>query len=265
MQKSNVNYAKKLLEQYDDDINKAIQALYDAQIPIDKPKNIEYGDVLVSVKDLSKKYKVGKQKITALKGVSLDIKQGEFVALTGSSGSGKSTLLQLIGGLDKADSGTVEVNGQNLAKLRDGKLSKFRNKTIGFVFQFFYLQPFLNLETNVEVPAMFARQKPKVRHNQSSEMINSVDLSDRIKHLPRELSGGQMQRAAIARALMNKPKLLLADEPTGNLDSTNANAIFDMFEKLRNEFGTTVVVVTHDQSLASRADRIVRLSDGVIV
>ncbi|MCU0667311.1 MAG: ABC transporter ATP-binding protein [Patescibacteria group bacterium] len=265
MQNEIINYAKELLGQYNGDINKAIQALYDAQLPTDKKLNIEYGPVVVSVKELSKKYKVGKQKISALNGVNLEIKQGEFVALTGSSGSGKSTLLQLIGGLDKADNGTVEVNGQNLAKLRDAKLSKFRNKTIGFVFQFFYLQPFLNLETNVEVPAMFARQKPKDRHNQSNDMIRAVDLSDRTKHLPRELSGGQMQRAAIARALMNKPKLLLADEPTGNLDSTNAHSIFDMFEKLRNEFGTTVIVVTHDQSLASRADRIVRLSDGVIV
>jgi ABC-type lipoprotein export system ATPase subunit len=229
------------------------------------PRKIQYGDTLVSIKDISRKYKSGKNQVLALDRINLDIKEGEFVAITGTSGSGKSTLLQLIGGLDRPSSGEIIVNNQNISKLSDRKLSKYRNSTIGFVFQFFYLQPFLSLKTNVEVPAMFARNKPKARHDHSTQTIEAVDLSDRSNHLPRELSGGQMQRAAIARALMNKPKLLLADEPTGNLDSANAKAIFDLFEKVRNDFNTTVVVVTHDNELANKADRIIKLTDGVII
>jgi ABC-type lipoprotein export system ATPase subunit len=158
----------------------------------------------------------------------------------------------------------VSVKYQNLAKLRDGKHSRFRNQTIGFVFQFFYLQPFLSLQTNVEVPAMFARTRRHDRHVRSAELAANVDLSDRLKHLPRELSGGQMQRAAIARALQNKPDVLLADEPTGNLDRSNALAIFDLFKKIRDEHGTTIVVVTHDLELASHADRVISMSDGRI-
>lgn len=257
--------AKQLLELSGGSIDNAIAALRLLEQSTKKPTHTPDGPVLVDIQGLTKHYKVGSQKVEALKGVSLQVRQGEFVALTGASGSGKSTLLQLMGGLDKPNTGTVTVDTQNLSKLSDRKLSKFRNRTIGFVFQFFYLQPFLSVATNVEVPAMFARQKPKSRHEHGTSMIDSVDLGDRAKHLPRELSGGQMQRAAIARALMNKPKLLLADEPTGNLDSVNAAAIFALFEKLRTEYGTTVVVVTHDHLLASQADRVIKLADGVIV
>lgn len=266
MKNSNIiKAAQNLLKLTNNDVEAAITALRSATVSSKKKSTKQYGEIVVDIADVTKQYKVGSHKVEALKGVSLQIRQGEFVALTGASGSGKSTLLQLIGGLDKASSGTVIVDGHNIAKLSDRKLSKFRNQTIGFVFQFFYLQPFLNLNTNVEVPAMFARSKPKARHTQSKLMITSVDLEDRMAHLPRELSGGQMQRAAIARALMNSPKLLLADEPTGNLDSTNARAIFAQFEKLRTEFNTTVIVVTHDQSLAAQADRVVSLSDGVLL
>lgn len=257
--------ARALLAASDGSVENAISALRLLDASVHKTVRQTDGEILVDIQGIAKHYKVGSQKVEALKGVSLQIRQGEFVALTGASGSGKSTLLQLMGGLDKPQSGSVSIHGQNLAKLSDRKLSKFRNQTIGFVFQFFYLQPFLNVSTNVEVPAMFARNKPKRRHDQSKAMIDAVDLSDRAMHLPRELSGGQMQRAAIARALMNKPMLLLADEPTGNLDSTNAAAIFDLFEKLRTEYGTTVVVVTHDNLLAAQADRVIRLADGVIV
>lgn len=221
--------------------------------------------VIVRLKDVTKSYKIGRQKIAALAGVSLTIQQGEFVALTGASGSGKSTLLQLIGGLDKPTSGTIEVDGTNLSKLRDGKLSRFRGQTIGFVFQFFYLQPFLKVGTNLEVPAMFARMKRRERRVKAGELAAAVAIDDRLRHLPRELSGGQMQRVAIARSLMNQPKLLLADEPTGNLDSKNGEAIIALFEEIRKEFGTTIVVVTHDQHVAARADRAIQLKDGMII
>lgn len=227
--------------------------------------SIPLGSLLVSLKNVKKTYKVGRQRITALNDVSLEIRQGEFIALTGASGSGKSTLLQLIGGLDKPSDGTVEVDGANLTKMRDGALSKFRNRTVGFVFQFFYLQPFLKVATNLEVPGMFARTKRGARRTRAVELASAVGIGDRSAHLPRELSGGQMQRAAIARALLNKPKLLLADEPTGNLDSVNGTAIIDLFETIRREFGTTIIVVTHDPAIAARADREITLKDGAIV
>lgn len=223
------------------------------------------GPVVIDLQDVKKSYKVGRQKIDALAGVSLQIRQGEFVALTGTSGSGKSTLLQLIGGLDKPSEGMVIVDGSDLKKMRDGALSTFRNKTIGFVFQFFYLQPFLSVGTNLEVPAMFARTKRAVRKETAHKLAESVGIDDRLAHLPSELSGGQMQRAAIARALLNQPKVLLADEPTGNLDSTNSHAIIELFEAIRKEFGTTIVIVTHDTAIASRADREIRLQDGLVI
>ena len=223
------------------------------------------GPVVVRLDAVSKEYKVGRQPVQALKNVSLEIRAGEFIALTGSSGSGKSTLLQLIGALDKPTEGKVEIDGADLGKMRDSKLAVFRNRTIGFVFQFFYLQPFLKVGTNLEVPGMFARINRAERHGRSSELAQAVGIGDRVGHLPRELSGGQMQRAAIARALLNKPKLLLADEPTGNLDSANGAAIIELFETIRKQFGTTIVVVTHDKNIAARADREIVLKDGEII
>ncbi len=251
---------------FDGDVDAATRAIqsHGAQHRSSQKTPPPTGPVLVRVADVKKTYKVGRQHIGALGGVSLEIHEGEFVALTGASGSGKSTLLQLIGGLDKPTSGTVEVDGINLNKLRDGKLSQFRNRTVGFVFQFFYLQPFLKVGTNLEVPGMFARTRRSERQQRAQELAKAVGLSDRVSHLPRELSGGQIQRAAIARALLNKPKLLLADEPTGNLDSVNGAAIIDLFETIRREFGTTIVVVTHDPAIAARADREIRLKDGVL-
>ena len=221
--------------------------------------------VVISVRDLKKTYKVGKTKLQALAGVDLEIHEGEIVALTGASGSGKSTLLQLMGGLDKPTEGSVTVHSVDLRTMRDGKLSEFRNRTIGFVFQFFYLQPFLRLERNLEVAGMFARTPRRLRQARVRELAGKVGLSDRLRHYPKELSGGQMQRAAIARALLNQPKILLADEPTGNLDSVNGEAIIDLFEKIRDELQTTIVIVTHDPSIAARADREIKLRDGVII
>ena len=191
----------------------------------------------IAVTDLAKSYRVGRQTIPALGGVSLDIFAGEFVAITGASGSGKSTLLQLIGGLDKPSAGQILINNQPLSRLSDRQLSRFRSREIGFVFQSFYLQPFLTLSTNLEIPAMFARVKSKQRRARAQELAELVGLADRMHHLPRELSGGQIQRAAIARALFNRPNILLADEPTGNLDSANSDRIIDLFHQIRRELG----------------------------
>lgn len=225
----------------------------------------EPGEVLIQVTDLTKTYKIGRQKLEVLKGVSLTIHKGEFVAITGESGSGKSTLLQLIGGLDKPTGGEVLYGERNLAKMSDGKLSEFRRLTIGFVFQFFYLQPFLRLEKNLAVPGMFARVKRREQRVRVEDLSKKVGLGERLRHYPKELSGGQMQRAAIARALFNRPQILLADEPTGNLDSVNSTAIIDLFETIRDELGMTVVIVTHDPAIARRADREIRVKDGRLV
>lgn len=221
--------------------------------------------VAISIQELIKEYKIGKQKIHALRGVSLDVRQGEFVALVGASGSGKSTLLQLLGGLDRPTSGTVAVKGTRLDKMSDRKLSKFRNQTIGFIFQSFYLQPFLTLRRNIEVAAMPSRMKRSERNARIDQLAMRVGLEERMKHRPRELSGGQIQRAAIARALVNHPDIIMADEPTGNLDSANSHEIISLFEQIRQEFGTTIVIATHDPEIAARADRTITIKDGVIV
>lgn len=221
--------------------------------------------VVIHVENLVKEYKVGKQKIQAVNGASLDIRKGEFVALVGASGSGKSTLLQLIGGLDVPTSGTITVNSTRLDRMSDRKLSNFRNQTIGFIFQFFYLQPFLTLARNIEIAAMPSRIKKRERKERIAMLAQQVGLSERLKHLPRELSGGQIQRAAIARALVNRPSIILADEPTGNLDSENSRDIITLFKRICDEFETTVVIATHDQEIAAQADRIITVKDGVIV
>lgn len=226
------------------------------------PKN---RDVLVQAENVTKRYTVGKQKVTALARVSLNVYKNEFLAITGASGSGKSTLLQLIGALDRPDSGIITINGTILGRLSDRKLSEFRNKTIGFVFQFFYLQPFLTLKDNLAIPALFAHLPIAEQDTRAEQMAAAVGLADRLQHLPRELSGGQIQRAAVARALINKPQLILADEPTGNLDSKNSEAIIDLLQDIRKELGTTIIIVTHDPQIASRADRIINMKDGRIL
>lgn len=255
--------AEQFLAEFDGDVDAAIAYLEANKKPRKKVKK-PTGPVLVNVQGISKHYKLGGEKVQALKKASLEIHEGEFVALTGPSGSGKSTLLQLIGALDKPSEGSIVIDSHDVSKLSDRNLSNFRNRTIGFVFQFFYLQPFLSLQTNLEVPAMFARVSPKVRHGRSKELAKRVGLAERLKHRPKELSGGQMQRAAIARALLNGPKLILADEPTGNLDSANGQAIIDLFDEIRHTLGTTIVVVTHDPKIAARADREIVLTDGEI-
>lgn len=243
----------------------AVAAIKRYSIKPKAPSPYANNPVIMQVKDIGKTYKIHRQKIEALRGVSLDIHAGEFVALTGASGSGKSTLLQLIGGLEQPTSGSITINGTDIQRLRDKKLSEFRNQTIGFVFQFFYLQPFLNLRTNVEVPGMFSRTPRKNRAPHAKELLEKVGLSDYVTRFPKELSGGQIQRAAIARALLNEPKILLADEPTGNLDKTNSDEVIKLFQTIRKELGTTVIIVTHNPEIAAAADREIQLSDGVIV
>ncbi len=258
----------KLVEGADGDIDKAIailQAEKDRRTRRTRTKVTRYGAEVVALKSIRKTYKLGSQKVEALKNLNLIIRQGEFVAITGPSGSGKSTLLQLIGGLDQPSAGTITIDGQNISKLNDRKLSVFRNRTIGFVFQFFYLQPFLNTQTNLELPGMFARMEPGKRSKKAAELAEAVGLADRLKHLPKELSGGQMQRAAIARALLNDPKILLADEPTGNLDRENGAAIMELFAHVRELYGTTIIMVTHDQEIAAQADREIHMRDGGIL
>ena len=262
---------RSFVARFDDNPVQAARALRDyvyaiKRQPVRSKKAVKSeAPILLSVKNIAKTYKLGRQKLEVLKGVSLDIREGEFVAITGASGSGKSTLLQLMGGLDKPTTGEVWFAGKNLAKLSDGKLSEFRRQTVGFVFQFFYLQPFLRLERNLAVPGMFAHAKRADQRASVTELAEKVGLSDRLKHYPKELSGGQMQRAAIARALFNQPKILLADEPTGNLDSANGAAIIKLFETIREEFGMAVVIVTHDPAIAARADREIKLKDGVVI
>lgn len=257
---------KDALAAFDGDVLAAQKALSLLHVT-GKKKNItrDLGEEIIAVSGVKKTYKIGKNTVQALNGVDVSIRAGEFVAITGTSGSGKSTLLHLMAGLDKPSSGVISVTGKSLAELNDSQLSRFRNSVTGFVFQFFYLQPFLSLQNNVEVPAMFARTPKKSRQGRSAELAETVGLSERLQHLPRELSGGQMQRAAIARALQNNPKILFADEPTGNLDRANAIAIFDLFETIRNTQGTTVVVVTHDKELAEKADRVITMQDGVVL
>jgi ABC-type lipoprotein export system ATPase subunit len=243
-----------VLESFDGSVEAAAAAMRDWQKRQRQTVSRAEEPVLVKLEGVSRKYKTGGGQVEALKNVSLEVRQKEIIAVTGPSGSGKSTVLHL-----------VVVDGHNLSKLSDRGLSRFRNQTVGFVFQFFYLQPFLNLQTNLEVPGMFARLPREERHLRSLELSQAVGLSDRLRHLPRELSGGQMQRAAIARALLNRPKLILADEPTGNLDRSNAHAILDLFSQVRDLYGTTIIIVTHDQEMAARADREIALRDGEII
>jgi len=222
-------------------------------------------DPIISVQSVTKTYKMGKQPVQALNDVSLAIYPGEIVAIVGPSGSGKSTLLQILGCLDTPTKGKVLVDGNDITRLGDGKLSQLRRSTIGFIFQSFYLQPFLRLGDNVAVPAMFTGKKRSLINEETTQLLDKVGLLDRRSHYPKEISGGQIQRAAIARALINQPKIILADEPTGNLDSKNSEAIIDLFKTIRQQLGTTIIVVTHNIEVASMADRVIRLKDGVVV
>jgi putative ABC transport system ATP-binding protein len=219
---------------------------------------------IVSLKDVKKLYKMDEVEVKALEGVNLDIKKNEFLAIMGPSGSGKSTLLHMIGCLDRPSSGKVIINGVDISKLNDSQLARLRGREIGFVFQTFNLYPTLTAAENVELPMMIVEKKSKERKERALELLRMVGLENRKNHLPSQMSGGERQRVAIARALANDPKLILADEPTGNLDSKSGEEIMKVLVRL-NENGKTVVVITHDQVIASHAKKTVRIKDGKIV
>lgn len=201
----------------------------------------------------------------ALKGVSLEIAKGEAVAVVGASGAGKTTLLQILGTLSRADAGRLEIDGVNVAALKDRELSRFRNSHIGFVFQFHHLLPEFTALENVCIPAFIARRERTEVEARARELLGMLGLAGRICHKPSQLSGGEQQRVAIARALINSPSVLLADEPSGNLDSRNRDEIHRLFFELRDKLGQTVVIVTHDEGLAAMADRKIVMSDGLIL
>ena len=206
---------------------------------------------------------MGKQQLQVLKGISLDITKNEYVALMGPSGSGKSTLMNIIGCLDTATAGKYILNGQDVSKMEDNALADVRNKEIGFVFQQFNLLPRLTALENVALPLVYAGMTRKIRNEKAMHVLELVSLTDRSHHKPNELSGGQSQRVAIARALVNDPSIILADEPTGNLDSKTSYEIMDIFGKIQSE-GNTVVLVTHEEDIANHAKRIIRLRDGIV-
>ena len=203
--------------------------------------------------------------LEVLKGVSLEVAKGEVVAITGASGAGKTTLLQILGTLSRPDSGRLEIAGTDVSKLSDKELSRFRNRHIGFVFQFHHLLPEFTALENVAIPAYIAKTDRDKAESRARELLTMMGLADRMHHKPAELSGGEQQRVSIARALINEPSVLLADEPSGNLDSRNREEIHSLFFELREKLGQTVVLVTHDEGLAATADRKIIMSDGTIL
>lgn len=220
--------------------------------------------ITLSARDVRRDYRLGGEIVHAVGGVSLDVAEGEYVAIVGPSGCGKSTLLNLLGAIDRPDSGSVMIRGQDVARMRDAEATRFRLEHIGFVFQRFHLMPALSARENVELPMAEARIPKAERRHRTAELLAYVGLGARWRHRPSELSGGEQQRVAIARALANRPALLLADEPTGELDAKTGADVIALLEQL-NADGTTIVVVTHDEELARTARRVVHMRDGLIV
>jgi lipoprotein-releasing system ATP-binding protein len=216
---------------------------------------------MISITNIRKSY----GSLPVLRDINLQIGKGEIVSIVGASGAGKTTLLQILGTLDKPDTGSINIAGQEITKLKQKALSAFRNKHIGFVFQFHQLLPEFTALENVSIPAWIANTGKLQSEKRAKELLDYLNLTERMDHKPSELSGGEQQRVAVARALMNNPSVLLADEPSGNLDSKNALELHDLFFKLRSEFNQTFVIVTHNEELANRADRKLTIKDGIIV
>ncbi|HEX6563825.1 MAG TPA: ABC transporter ATP-binding protein [Chthoniobacterales bacterium] len=228
-------------------------------VPVIRPS----GDVVIRIEGITKEYVMGQTTIQALRGVDLFIRRNEYLAVMGPSGSGKSTLMNMLGCLDTPSSGRYEFNGKDVASMEDDELAEIRNREIGFVFQTFNLLPRSNSLQNVELPLIYAGVIPEERQRRAAEALMAVGLADRMYHKPNELSGGQRQRVAIARAVVNQPSIILADEPTGNLDSRTGEEIMGLFGRLY-ESGHTIVVVTHEEEIAEQARRVVRLRDGIV-
>jgi lipoprotein-releasing system ATP-binding protein len=216
---------------------------------------------MLKAQHITKKY----GSLEVLKGVNIEINQGEIVSIVGSSGAGKSTLLHILGTLDKADEGAIWLNEQRIDQLNGKKLAAFRNNHIGFVFQFHHLLPEFTALENVSIPAWIAGQKKKETTTRAIELLTTLGLGDRMENKPQQLSGGEQQRVAVARALINNPSIVFADEPTGNLDSANAKELHDLFVRLRNDFNQTFLIVTHNEELAGMSDRTLHMKDGKII
>ena len=220
---------------------------------------------VVSLQNVVRTYIMGDNEVRALRGVSFDIEQGEFVSIMGPSGSGKSTCMNMIGCLDRPTSGIVKINGRETAKMNEKELSVLRNQTIGFVFQQYHLINSMNVIENVMLPLKYQKLDRSLRHEKALAALESVGLADRIHHKPHELSGGQKQRVAIARAMVTQPKILLADEPTGALDTETGKQVMEMFRAINKERGTTIIIVTHDPRIGDSTERCIRILDGQIV